>query len=185
MSYPPQQTEAETRGSPSPRRWSWQSGGGGCRDYWGAASPWGPRTPTPPHLKTWRHACYFYCVLSNSLNLNCIINHWQSKRPHIRQGQWIHSLSSSVLSSKAGLSRPASSVHMGPLPLVLLGPAGGEGVRSLRSVCGERGDLGGLVTIARSSPLSHRGPSTLVCWHRVPGHLSPSNRRQFVSPSDV
>ena len=73
------------------------------------------------------------------------------------------SLSSSVLSSKAGLSRPASSVHTGPLLQALVGPEGGDGVRSLRSVCGEHGDLGGLVTIARSSPLSHLGPSTLVC----------------------
>lgn len=80
-------------------------------------------------------------------------------------------LSSSVLSSKAGLSRPVSSIHTGPLLQALLDPVGGEGVPSLRSVCGDRGDLGGLVTIARSSPLSLRGPSTAVWLHLVPGHL--------------
>lgn len=44
--------------------------------------------------------------------------------------------SSSVLSSKAGLSSPASSVHMGPLlpPLLLLDLEGGDGVLALRSV---------------------------------------------------
>jgi len=88
---------------------------------------------------------------------------WQSETLYFVQGRRSHSLSSSVLSSKAGLSKPALSVHAGPLPLVLLDPEGGEGVRSLSSVCGERGDLGGLVTIARSSPISHRRPSTFVC----------------------
>lgn len=82
----------------------------------------------------------------------------------------LHPLSSSVLSSKAGLSRPASCVHTGPL--LVLSLEGGDGVFSLRTVCGEAGDLEGLVTIARSSPLSHREPSTLACWHRIPGHLS-------------
>lgn len=73
--------------------------------------------------------------------------------------------SSSVLSSKAGLSRPASSVHMGPLlpPLLLLDLEGGDGVLALRSVCGEVGDLGGLVTVVRSSPLSLRRPSVFKC----------------------
>lgn len=74
---------------------------------------------------------------------------------------YLHPLSSSVLSSKAGLSRPASRVHTGPLLLLCL--EGGDGVFSLRTVCGEPGDLGGLVTIARSSPLSHREPSRLAC----------------------
>lgn len=170
MSYPLQQREAGTRGSPSRRMWSWKSAGGGCRDYSGAASPWGPRTPTLPHLKTDGH---------EEMNDTEIVS------LHIAQHKWMDSLSSSVLSSKAGLSRPASSVHTGPLLQALLGPEGGEGVWSLRSVCGERGDLGGLVTIARSSPLSHLVLSTFVCWHRIPGHLSPSNRRQFVSPSDM
>lgn len=94
----------------------------------------------------------------------------------------LHPLSSSVLSSKAGLSRPASCVHTGPLLMVLLSLEGGDGVSSLRSVCGEMGDLGVLLTVARSSPLSQRVPSVLVCWHRIPGHLSSSDRCQFVSP---
>lgn len=71
--------------------------------------------------------------------------------------------SSSVLSSKAGLSRPASSVHMGPLLLLLLDLEGGDGVVALSSVVGEAGDLGGLLAVVRSSPLSLRRASELSC----------------------
>lgn len=67
-SYPLQPREVETQGSPNQRRWSWRSGGGGCRDYWGAASPWGPHIPTRLHLRTWTHWDYPNLNLSGCIN---------------------------------------------------------------------------------------------------------------------
>lgn len=69
MPYPLLQRGAGTLGSPNQRRWSWQSEAGGCRGYWGAASPWGPRTPTPPHLEPQRDEESFLLIL-RLINLN-------------------------------------------------------------------------------------------------------------------
>jgi hypothetical protein len=90
-----------------------------------------------------------------------------------------------VLSSKAGLSSPGSSVHREALRQTVVGggAGAGEGVASLRSVSGgDKGDLEGLVTMATPlSPPLHRWPSTPVCWVWVPGHLGPVDHNNGAS----